>query len=217
MHVQIVAITKPTTVGGPEDVIVRAGRVCYRSANKGDPGKFIQARIAEGHDSILEHSSVTYEVRGISRACSHQLVRHRIASYSQESQRYVDMTDPEFVVPPAIAENGEAMATWIVHMRRVATVYEYFRGIGIHKEDARFVLPNATATTIVVTMNFRALRHFFETRISAAAQWEIRHLALEMLWNVFPYAPNVFGDLYAEFVTSDCGVRIERARRDDEK
>ena len=160
--------------GSAEGLLEYAGRACYRSAPKGDPGKFLKARVGEGHESIIEHASVTFEISGISRACSHQLVRHRIASYSQESQRYVDMSDPEFVVPPSIAENPQAVAVWEEFMGQVANTYDRLRELGARKEDARFVLPNAAATRIIVTMNFRTLRHLFSVRCDKAAQWEIR-------------------------------------------
>lgn len=113
MHVEIIGITGfQIGEGGPEALLEHAGRACYRSESRGRPGKFLQARIREGHESIIEHASVTFEISGISRACSHQLVRHRLASYSQESQRYVDMTAPEFVMPPSVAENPQARAVW---------------------------------------------------------------------------------------------------------
>jgi thymidylate synthase (FAD) len=186
--------------GDAEALLEQAGRSCYRSTARGTPGKFLKARIREGHESIIEHASVTFEISGISRACSHQLVRHRIASYSQESQRYVDMSAPEFVVPPSIADNPEARAVWDGFVEQVAGTYDRLRGLGVRKEDARFVLPNATATRIIVTMNFRTLRHFFGVRCNKAAQWEIRELALEMLRQVHALAPSVFDDLYAQYV-----------------
>ena len=109
MQVEIIGITSyPGQEGGAEALLEHAGRACYRSAAKGQPGRFLQARVREGHESLIEHASVTFEISGISRACSHQLVRHRLASYSQESQRYVDMSDPEFVVPPSIAADPQA-------------------------------------------------------------------------------------------------------------
>jgi thymidylate synthase (FAD) len=128
------------------------------------------------------------------------LVRHRIASYSQESQRYVDMSAPEFVVPPSVADNVEALAIWDGFMNQVADTYHRLRELGVRKEDARFVLPNASATQIIVTMNFRALRHFFSVRCEKAAQWEIRALALEMLRQVHALAPAVFDDFYERFL-----------------
>jgi thymidylate synthase (FAD) len=191
--------------GNPEALLEYAGRACYRSEPRGDPGKFLRARIGEGHESLIEHASVTFDIRGISRACSHQLVRHRLASYSQESQRYVDMSAPEFVVPPSVAENPEAMAVWQRFMGQVAEAYQALREIGVRKEDARFLLPNATATRIIVTMNLRELRHLFSVRCEKAAQWEIRELALEMLRQVHALAPAVFDDLFERYLGATIG------------
>jgi thymidylate synthase (FAD) len=201
MYVEIIGFTSYVRgEGGSEALLEHAGRSCYRSEPRGEPGRFLKARIREGHESIIEHASVTFEISGISRACSHQLVRHRIASYSQESQRYVDMSAPEFVVPPSVAGNGEALAIWDEFMSQVADTYHQLRGLGVRKEDARFVLPNAAATRIIVTMNFRTLRHFFSVRCEKAAQWEIRALALEMLRQVHSLAPAVFDDIYERFL-----------------
>lgn len=204
MHVEIIGWTHYVRDdAAPEALLEHAGRTCYRSESRGDRGKFLQARIREGHESIIEHAAVTFEISGISRACSHQLVRHRIASYSQESQRYVDMSNPEFIVPPDIAQNPAALAVWDELMGKVVDTYHRLRELGIRKEDARFVLPNATATRIIVTMNLRSLRHFFTVRCDKAAQWEIRHLALEMLRQVYPLAPSVFDDLYQQFIAAE--------------
>jgi thymidylate synthase (FAD) len=181
-------------LGDAEGLLEHAGRACYRSEPRGDPGRFLRARIKEGHESLIEHASVTFDISGISRACSHQLVRHRLASYSQESQRYVDMSQPEFIVPPSIAKDPEAMAIWREYLDQVVAAYHGLRALGIRKEDARFVLPNASATRIIATMNFRELRHFFSVRCAKASQWEIRALALEMLRQVHALAPAVFGD-----------------------
>ena len=201
MQVELIAITR--YLGGegrPEELLEHAGRVCYRSERRGDASRFLRARIREGHESIVEHASATFEVSGISRACSHQLVRHRIASFSQESQRYVDMSGPEWVLPPAVAENQEARAVWERFAGEVQVAYQALRQLGVRKEDARFVLPNGTATRIVVTMNFRELLHLFRLRISAEAQWEIRAVCVRMLELVYPLAPSVFGDLREELV-----------------
>lgn len=201
MHVEIIGITNfEGGDGNPEALLEHAGRACYRSIPRGDPGRFLKARIREGHESIIEHASVTFEIHGISRACSHQLVRHRIASYSQESQRYVDMSAPDYVVPPSVAESAQAMAVWDGLMEQVSAAYHQLRELGVRKEDARFVLPNATTTLIIVTMNFRSLRHFFSVRCDRAAQWEIRALALEMLRQIHGLAPSVFHDLYEQFL-----------------
>jgi thymidylate synthase (FAD) len=200
MHVEILGLTDFQGEGSSEALLEHAGRACYRSEAKGAAGKFLSARIKEGHESIIEHASVTFEISGISRACSHQLVRHRLASYSQESQRYVDMLEPEFVVPPSVAESPEALAAWDEFMGHVVDTYHRLRELRVRKEDARFVLPNAAATRIIMTMNFRSLRHFFSVRCDKAAQWEIRALALEMLRQVYALAPSVFGDLHDRFL-----------------
>jgi len=196
MNVELIAITRYLRGDGtPEQLLEHAGRVCYRSQGGGTPEKFLQARMREGHESIIEHASATFEISDISRAASHQLVRHRIASYSQESQRYVDMSDPGWVVPPAVAASPGAMAIWEEFTARVQATYSALRERGVRKEDARFALPNATATRIVVTMNFRELLHVFRLRISPAAQWEIRAVCARMLELIYPLAPGVFGGL----------------------
>jgi thymidylate synthase (FAD) len=216
MQVRLIAITQlrsePTTpddtaripgqnVRASEALIEHAGRICYRSASLDTPeatARFIQRRIAEGHESIIEHASASFEISGISRSCSHQLVRHRIASYSQESQRYVDMSDPEWVTPPDIQDDPEALAIWQECLEHTQKAYQRLRERGIKKEDARFLLPNAAATRLVMTANFRELLHIFRLRISPHAQWEIRQVATRMLEEVYPYAPNVFGALRNE-------------------
>ncbi len=203
MQVKVIAVSHFLEGdGSPESLLEHAGRSCYRSEPKADPGRFLQARIREGHESIIEHASITFEISGISRACSHQLVRHRLASYSQESQRYVDMSAPEFVIPPSVESNPEARRIWDEFMGQVADTYHQLRKLGVWKEDARFVLPNATATRIIVTMNFRSLRNFFSVRCDKAAQWEIRALALEMLRQAYSLAPSVLADLHERFLTA---------------
>jgi thymidylate synthase (FAD) len=202
MEVELIAITRYLRGDGtPEELLEHAGRVCYRTESRGEPGRFLRARVREGHESIVEHASATFEISGISRACSHQLVRHRIASYSQESQRYVDMSDPEWVLPTSIAENPQARVVWDGFASQVEAAYRALRELGSRKEDARFVLPNATATRIIVTMNFREMLHLFRLRISREAQWEIRDVCIHMLELVSPIAPSIFGDLREELGT----------------
>lgn len=197
MNVELIALTHYLRAdGSPEALIEHAGRVCYRSEAQGNPGAFIRARLRDGHESIIEHASATFEISGISRACSHQMVRHRIASYSQESQRYVNADAPEVVMPPAIAEQPEARAVWEAFMAQVAATYRELRELGVLKEDARFVLPNAAETRLVLTMNFRSLLNFFRLRLTRHAQWEIRAVAARMLELITPHAPHVFGELY---------------------
>ena len=199
MKVELIAMTQYLGGDGtPEALIEHAGRVCYRSESRGNSAAFLRARLRDGHESIIEHASATFEISGISRACSHQLVRHRLASYSQESQRYVDMSDPDLVVPDAIKASPEAYEVWSSFVDQVKDVYSELRGLGIRKEDARFILPNAAETRIVMTMNFRELRHFLRLRLAPEAQWEIRRVALEILKQLTPHAPTVFGDMFAE-------------------
>ena len=142
-----------------------------------------------GHASPVEHVSFTFALGGVSRALTHQLVRHRIASYSQQSQRYVDGSDFDYLIPPEIRKNPEALARFEGIMREIGSAYRDLKGLleeagrtgSKANEDARFVLPQATASNIVVTMNCRALLNFFEHRCCRRAQWEIRHVADEML------------------------------------
>jgi len=195
MEVKLIAITQALVDdGSPEAVIEYAGRICYRSVPKSESSRerFIRRRVMEGHESIVEHAAAAFGISGISRACSHQLVRHRLASYSQESQRYVGMSSPEWVVPDSIDSDPQALDIFRQALEGAASAYRALVSRGIKKEDARFLLPNAAATRIVVTMNFRELLHFFRIRISTQAQREIRQLALAMLAEVYPYGPSVF-------------------------
>ena len=162
--------------------------------------EFVEGVLASGHDSPIEHASFTFAVQGVSRALSHQLVRHRIASYSQQSQRYVDGSRFGHVMPPAVARNATARASFERCMERIGEAYREIKaaleadGQGEKaKEDARFVLPQATETKIVVTMNCRSLYHFFTLRCCGRAQWEIRALAHAMLALCREAVPELFG------------------------
>lgn len=148
--------------------------------------------LRHNHLSPLEHASFTFSLEEVSRSLTHELVRHRIASYTQQSQRYVKVnTDKEwFVIPPKL--EGEKRKKFIERMKQIAAWYEEFIKEGIAYEDARFILPNATKTNIVVTMNARELYHFFNLRCCARAQWEIRNVATEMLRIVKKIAPTLF-------------------------
>lgn len=156
--------------------------------------ELIQKVLASGHDSPIEHVSFSFSVSGVSRALSHQLVRHRIASYSQQSQRYVKADDFDYIVPPSIENCDDAFvqSEFEAFMNQAAMMYAHLVEYGIPAEDARFVLPNACATKLVVTMNARALLHFFEERTCARAQWEIRALANAMLAICKEHLPVVF-------------------------
>ncbi|ASJ12193.1 FAD-dependent thymidylate synthase [Thermococcus thioreducens] len=138
-----------------------------------------------GHESILEHAVLTFALEGCSRVCSHQLVRHRIASYTQQSQRYIklnaDDVEETFVIPETVKQRPELYEKWKRLMREAIELYEESYKAGLHQEDARFILPQAVRTKIVVTMNLRELKHFFGLRTCERAQWEIREVAWKML------------------------------------
>jgi thymidylate synthase (FAD) len=185
----------------PERVVASAARQCYSkfSATKAfdefskeDIKRQLGIILENGHFSVLEHSSFTFAIEGISRACSHQLVRHRIASYSQQSQRFVKLKEIEFIFPEKIVANENALKMFREALEQCRDVYSYLVNIGVPAEDARYVLPNASPTKIVVTMNARSLINFFELRCCLSAQWEIRQLADEMLRLVKGVAPTIF-------------------------
>lgn len=146
-----------------------------------------------GHCSIIEHASFTFSIEGVSRAMTHQLVRHRIASYTQQSQRYVAYDTLEnYVTPPSIESNPQTKAAFDKTLEKISETYQKLLKTGIAKEDARFILPNAAKTNIIVTMNARELRHFFNLRCCARAQWEMREVATEMLKQVKRATPALF-------------------------
>jgi len=148
--------------------------------------------IRKGHHSVIEHASFTFSVSGVSRALTHQLVRHRIASYSQQSQRFVKLEEPTFVIPPSIREDSKSLREYNKFMENAWNLYGSLLERKIPKEDARFVLPNATTTNITITMNARELIHFFKLRCSTDAQWEIRGMAWKMFEKVKKVAPIIF-------------------------
>jgi len=197
----------------PEKTVALAARLCY-SANsileleENVAGvsfeKFLGKILKMGHLSVLEHASFTFGIEGISRAASHQLVRHRLASYSQQSQRYVKFNEPEFVTPETIASNGDAQKRYLEAVDCAYAAYQGLLDMGIPAEDARFILPNAAATKIIVTMNARELLHFFRLRCCERAQWEIRDMATRMLSLVKDKAPFIFGDAGPACVAGAC-------------
>ncbi|RLJ08379.1 MAG: FAD-dependent thymidylate synthase [Candidatus Aenigmatarchaeota archaeon] len=154
--------------------------------------KIIKNLVSYGHHSVIEHATFTFGVEGISRTCTHQLVRHRIASYTQQSQRYVKFTDLDYVTPPTIQRHEEAKKIFHETMKKTAEAYQKLIDIGIPPEDARFVFSNAAKSNIVITMNARELLHIFRLRCCLRAQWEIRELANRMLLEVKKTAPTIF-------------------------
>lgn len=191
MNVKLLSITP-----NADKLIERAGRVCYRSSPGGvGTASFIQKLIKRGHLSVLEHASATFAISRVSRVFSHQNVRHRLASYSQESMRYVDVGDNMFIVPKTIENNKEALSAWLKLTPLIKNAYKHFLDLGIPKEDARFILPIATSTKLVTTMNFRSWRHFIEVRNTKEAQWEIRGVAEQILKILHKEYPCAFLDL----------------------
>ncbi|NJE10013.1 FAD-dependent thymidylate synthase [Thermococcus sp. MAR1] len=153
--------------------------------NKEDVEMHLPKVLGYGHESILEHAVLTFAIEGCSRVCSHQLVRHRLASYTQQSQRYI-VLNPEdveetFVIPEGVKQRPELYEKWKCLMKEAIKLYEESYKAGVHQEDARFILPQAVRTKIVVTMNLRELKHFFGLRACERAQWEIREVAWKML------------------------------------
>lgn len=192
MKVKLLSITK-----NAEDVIEQAARTCYLSYDKATDNskeKMIKMLINSDHTSVLEHSYATFRVDGASRSFTHQIVRHRLASFSQQSQRYVDESNFHYVIPPSIQENPDALKLFESTMKTIEESYIKLREMNIKKEDARFLLPNAIESIIVISANFREWRHIFELRCSMHAQWEIRQVALEMLKILKEKAPHTFGD-----------------------
>lgn len=145
-----------------------------------------------GHTSVIEHTCFTFAIGDVSRSLTHQLVRHRIASYAQQSQRYVDLKEPVFVIPPKIAKNDITRRVYEETMQGIWKQYNALLDMGIPAEDARYVLPNAACTNIIMTMNARSLLNFFELRCCLHAQWEIRTLANKMLELIKEEAPTIF-------------------------
>lgn len=199
----------------PDEVIASAAKLCYSSkpvseivdktkSNKEETAKFIERLSELHHGSPFEHVSFTFAIEGVSRALTHQLVRHRIASYSQKSQRYVTENQFEFVIPDSIknSKNPETIEIYKETMKLIQRNYSsLINDYNIPKEDARMLLPNACETKIIVTMNARTLFNFFNHRCCVRAQWEIRKLAFAMLKVVKEVAPETFKNAGASCIT----------------
>lgn len=220
MRVELLAYTP-----NPDYIVAMSAKLCYSKVgvdtirdnlNDENVEKFITHLTSIGHESPIEHVSFTFGIDGISRTCTHQLVRHRIASYSQQSQRYVKLEQFEYIIPPQIENNERAKKIYIKSMEDSQKAYDnivnelldenikHFLSEGYSEkqaksmaekksiEDARYVFPNACETKIVVTMNARTLMNFFEHRLCERAQWEIKEMAYLMLEEVKKIAPNLF-------------------------
>lgn len=230
-------VTLITHTPNPEKVIASAAKLCYSSSDIESlmsgltPEKvetFINKLADLGHQSPLEHCTFTFGIEGVSRSLTHQLVRHRIASYSQKSQRYVAEGQFEYVIPPEIENIPEAKVLFIKAMECDQMIYDKLTDILTKKhfedmiaegmdekkakqtsvkkaiEDARFVLPNACETKIIATMNIRTLLHFFDERCCERAQWEIRAMANKMLCLCQEVSPILFKNAGASCVRGKC-------------
>lgn len=232
MKVKLLAYTPE-----PEKVVSMAAKLCYSKVGvEGIEENLTEEKIENflkmltdiGHESPLEHVSFTFGIEGISRACSHQIVRHRIASYSQQSQRYVKLDQFEYIIPPEIEKSEEAKEIFIKAMERDQKDYDRIVDILSEKhrkefiengktekeakrlaekkaiEDARYVFPNSCETKIVMTMNVRSLYNFFEHRCCERAQWEIREMSIQMLKEVKKVAPIIFRNCGPNCIKGPC-------------
>lgn len=181
----------------PEITVALAARTCYSSKlplaiSKERAEYLIRELIERGHESVLEHASFTFAIEGISRVTSHQLVRHRLASYSQQSQRYVSVKEADFIIPPSVVENSEAQELFYKAIEESKKAYQELVNLGIPQEDARYMMAQGIATNLVLSANARELLHIFRLRLCNRAQWEIRELAQKMLELVKDLAPAIF-------------------------
>ena len=198
----------------PERAIATAARLCYAPVGAAElmetmPPERVQSVLStimsSGHFSTLEHASYTFAIDGVSRALTHQLVRHRIASFNQQSQRYVKFTgDISVVKPGSVSGNAEAEAVFDEAIEAAVDAYHKLLDAGVPAEDARYLLPNAAESKIVVTMNVRELLHFFSLRCCNRAQWEIREMSRRMLELARPTAPFIFMDAGPSCVRGNC-------------
>ncbi|SHF07536.1 FAD-dependent thymidylate synthase [Alkalibacter saccharofermentans] len=221
----------------PEKLISAAAKLCYSKSgieklmdglDEDKVNKFLEKLMEMGHESPIEHVSFTFGIEGVSRSLTHQLVRHRVASYSQKSQRYVTEAQFQYIIPPQIAEDERTKALYVEAMEKDQAIYDAIAGILKEKryneylengesekaaknkaektaiEDARYVLPNACETKIIATMNARELLHFFNHRCCERAQWEIRELATQMLKLARDAAPLIFKNAGPNCVKGPC-------------
>lgn len=200
-----------------EKLVASAAKLCYsaseiedlqKNLDKEKVDKFLNMLMSYGHESPVEHVCFTFAIEGVSRSLTHQLVRHRIASYSQQSQRYVRLNQFEYVIPPSVEKDEKAKEIFERTMESCQKAYddiantlkEQYVKSGMREveaekkaiEDARYVFPNACSSKIIVTMNARSLMNFFRHRCCNRAQWEIRQLAENMLFEVKKIAPTLF-------------------------
>lgn len=199
---------------GGELIAALAAKLCYSGASiselqetvsSKEQSNFLKMISDLGHHSVFEHVSFTFGIEGVSRTLTHQLVRHRVASFSQKSQRYVKHSGGfEYITPPLVQNNPAALAKYENLMQTVSDAYDALTELGVPAEDARYILPNATETKIIVTMNARELLHFFAVRCCMRAQWEIREMSVKMLKKAFEVAPSIFSNAGPACVKGAC-------------
>jgi thymidylate synthase (FAD) len=196
---------KVTLLSHTADAELLCGAAALTSTRSGNPSetltkmdletakRILKRVVGYGHVSVIEHASFTFSIEGVSRAMTHQLVRHRVASYTQQSQRYVTYdTLEKYVTPSSIERDVDSKKIYDEILEKISDAYQKLLSLKIPKEDARFILPNAAKTNIIVTMNARELHHFFSLRCCARAQWEIREVATEMFKQAKKATPTLF-------------------------
>jgi len=197
----------------PDRVCAAAAASCYsgdgasqlhESLSDKKVGMLLKHTVGKGHHSVVEHAVFTFSIEGVSRALTHQLVRHRIASYSQQSQRYVRFDEPTYVTPPEVEKRQDAKEVFDATVEATWEAYGRMVDEGVPEEDARFILPNAATTNITVTMNARELIHFFSLRCCLRAQWEIRRMAQRMLDECKRVAPVIFAEAGRPCIAGPC-------------
>lgn len=190
----------------PEFVVALAMRRCYTAkpieeleaelnSRPGYEKDLIAKAIRDKTFDVIEHAVFMFEIEGISRVCSHQLVRHRLASYDQESQRFSAVEKEDFVTPHSVQNNPEALKVYQDFIKSSVETFKRLKELEVPKEDARFILPQSIGTKLVITANARTLLHFFWQRIASQAQWEIRELGTLMLNECKKVAPTIFKDI----------------------
>lgn len=196
-------VTLTRVTENPVGAIEEAACNCYNSEPTG--GKIMKSCYNSGHHSVLEFCDFTFHIEGVSRALTHQLVRHRLASYAQRSQRYCGENDFDYVMPRSIGENLEARDKYQKFMYECGQLYADLQQYGISNEDARMVLPNACETVIEVKMNLRSLIHFMNERLCTRAQWEIRAMATLMKKAIEDEAPELYEKI-KDYLVPKCEI-----------
>lgn len=205
MKVTLLACTQNADV-----ICAAAGNSCYSESSSADilgnidSEKVLSRIVGMGHHSVIEHAVFTFSVEGVSRALTHQLVRHRVASFSQQSQRYVSLDSASYVKPHTVEADPGASKVFDETMEAIWEAYRRLEEMGIPPEDARYLLPNGCTTNITITMNARELLHFFSLRCCNRAQWEIREMADRMLEICMEQSPVIFRDAGPPCIRGPC-------------